>query len=186
MGECYISKPQCGFGKYSGGNIMLSPVQLVRLKKTGSVFRAISGAGGQRETSWLEIQDLVPPSWTPETAERSLRPAKRKHSLLLQRRQAGFDPPSPPLPRGASCQSCEWPARVIYTSPRESPCHVAGKWRINAANHAAGAETRATVGPLVKRKGTPMFIRIHLRNKVTGFGLLCHVSLPALLKHAVG
>lgn len=38
-------------------------------------------------------------------------------------------------PPRVPCQSCEWPAWVIYTTPRESPCHVAGKWRINAANH---------------------------------------------------
>lgn len=53
MGACYISKPQCGFGKYSSGNIMLSPVQHVRLNKTGSVFRAVSGAGG----------NVKPPDW---------------------------------------------------------------------------------------------------------------------------
>lgn len=51
----------------------------------------------------------------------------------------------PLWPLWEPCQSCDWPAWVIYTLPRVSRSHVARKWHITAANHALAAVTWATV-----------------------------------------
>lgn len=52
-------------------------------------------------------------------------------------------------PSGSPCQSREWPVWVIYTLPRVSECHVARKWHITAANHAAAKVTWATVRAVI-------------------------------------
>lgn len=82
--------------------VVATSFQLVRLNKTGSVFRAVSG--GQRETSWLEIPDLVPPSWTQKLQSRvsDLRKGSALSCYSADRLVLTPPHPSRPLPSPAA------------------------------------------------------------------------------------
>lgn len=97
-----------------------------------------SGTCRQHETSRVGLQDVMP-SCRTYTPHDSISDQWNRSAFSGYRGDGQLWPPWVP------CQSREWPAWVIYTSPRVSQCHVARKRHITAANHVAAVVTRATV-----------------------------------------
>lgn len=93
---------------------------------------------GQRETSRVGVQDVMPSCWTHKT-QNIISDQWNRSTLSCYNTDRLFLPPRIP------CQSRERPTWVIHSPPRVSQCHVARKWHINAANHVATIATRATV-----------------------------------------
>lgn len=107
-GKTKLTKPSCDFATYN----MPSQFPLVRL-----VFWV---AFEKHKTTRMEIAILVALSWT-QNCRLTLGPVKGSTLSCYSAGRLALNP------RGTSCQSCEWPAWVIYTLPSKLPCHVAGK-----------------------------------------------------------